>query len=239
MWSLARGQIVGRGALDAPSSGVTFTEVTFDGANDYLTRGAQFTGLTDGEEFTFVIRFRPVDAAANRTIFRDAADNFFIRLNAASQVQGYMYSGATPRILFQTTAVVLNAGGMVTLFLAGRTTSGSEVFQVYNDSTDITPVGYTHNSGAMDMTSTDWGMMANVAGTEKLAAGVEFLWFDQVYYDVSDSAVRAKWTSGQINANGSGPGAQPILFVVGAASVWNAGTNAGTGGGLVMTGAVT
>lgn len=226
-------------SVTTAAAGVTFTSVAFDGTNDWLTRGANFGGLIDGEEFTFVCRINPTDTGAIRVLFRDAQDNILIFLNTANQLQGYMY-GAAQRIGFSTSSTIVNADGMITLFASGRTTSGSEVFQLYKDGTSMAPTVSTLVAGTMDFTPTDWGIFADVAGTGKYTGNVEFVWFDNIRYDLSSSTVRDKWLAANINADGSGPGAQPKLFKYGNAAAWNASpvVNLGTGGNLIMHGAV-
>lgn len=224
------------------ASGVTFTAVAFDGANDYMNRGAALTGVSDGEQFTLVMRFRPTDTGATRFLIQDQQDNFKIILSSANQLDGYMWSGASERIDFVTSTSFTNADGMMTVFIAGKTTSGQNSLLVYkNDTAAAFTSGPTFStSGNMDLTPTDWKIFASSAGASPFAGSVEFVWFDTVYYDVSQQTVRDKWLSTQILADGSGPGAQPKVFLMGDATAWNSDTlNLGTGGGFTMTGTVT
>lgn len=220
------------------SSGVTFTSVTFD-SGDYMNRGANITGFADGEEFTFVIRFRPVDAVATRFIVQDQQDNFKLVLSSANQLDGYMW-GAAERIDFVTTTTFENADGMMTLFVAGKTTSGQTALKVYkNDTAAGFASGPTLTAGTFDLTPTDWKLFASAAAASPLACDVEFVWFDNVYYDIAVQGVRDAWLAANIGADGSGPGAQPKVFLMGDAAAWNSDTlNLGTGGGFTMNGTV-
>jgi hypothetical protein len=238
--TVAAGTTSGEWSITTTAAG--FTAVTFDGTNDYLNRGAGFTGAANGEEFTFVIRFHPNDTGAVQVLLHDQQDNIKIQLSATNTITGYMW-GAAERIGFVSVGSVPNADGMITLFFSGKTTSGDERIKMFKGSTDITPAGggfYNHTAGTMDFTATDWKVFANNAGSLKFSGDVEFIWFDTVYYDVSDSAVRAKFAVDQIGADGSGPGARPLLYLTGAASLWNASpvVNLGDGGNLTMNGAV-
>ena len=68
---------------------------------------------------------------------------------------------------------------------------------------------------------------------------VEFVWFDTVYYDVSNATIRDKWLPANILTDGSGPGAQPKIYFTGNAAAWNRRVNLGSGGNFTMSGAVT
>ena len=69
---------------------------------------------------------------------------------------------------------------------------------------------------------------------------VQFFWLDNIYYDPSNAAFRAKFANPTLlGANGEGPGAIPKVFFTGNAAAWNSGVNKGSGGNFTMTGAVT
>jgi hypothetical protein len=91
--------------------------------------------------------------------------------------------------------------------------------------------------GTLDWeTLTNWRIGINSAGTGgRLNADVRFVWFD-VNQLVTDPAA---FTTGNLGTQGTGTGlARPLVFFTGTQSVWNAGTNGGTGGNFTMAGAV-
>lgn len=226
-------------SVTTASASVSFGTLTTDGTA-YLKRNGNLTGLSDGEVFTFVIRCLPVDSATFRVFVGDQQDNFQIVLRPAGQISGYMW-GAAQRIGFQTTGVFEAADGMQTIFISGRSTSGSMAINCYKGSTDMGISSPTQVAGTFDLTPTDWKFLARAAGDLGFIGDVQFIWFDNVYYDVTDSAVRAKWGADQILSDGSGPGAQPKLFWRPANETEaNADThNAGSGGAMETVGTFT
>ena len=249
--------MIGNGAIRAAGrrrfSGVsafTAEAVDFDGTTDRLDRLA-LSGISDGKEFTFscwayindnnlyqsllsfttnttptwkvLFRVGTASTAARFEILaRDSSQNLAVNFNASAQP---LTLGAWNHLM----CAVDSANGNIKVF----------VNDVQDTSTPLTNANYNSNYTAPVSIGYRRTLIDYVDGD------LSDLWFDNNYLDITVESNRRKFISAtgtpvDLGSDGSTPtGSQPPIFFTGAASVWNAGTNAGSGGSFTMTGAVT
>ena len=232
-------------AIGAPD----FNSVTFDGLNDYLSKGTNLTSIADADTFTCVMRLAFAGSRDGVLVqmFRieDSTNSSIIGVikNTSNNIQVAARNSSGTVILLHTgTSTVTSSDGMVTLFFnADLSADISEIYVDDTSHTDATPTTLT-TSGVIDYDCANFDnttIMANNVANNKFAGDAQFMWFDTTYYDITQQSVRDKWANTTaLGSDGSGPGAQPLVYITGAASVWNAGTNAGSGGNYTMNGSV-
>lgn len=239
-----RSRGIGRPSFSArPSVAATaFASVTFDGANDYMTRGGALTGLTDGQQFTFGWR-GTLNAAGNgsfRVLYKHGDNRFYVQLTSANRIAviGANASGTTILSLLPSDTYTDATGEIALLVSADLSVPTASA---YVNGVDVTDTPLTLTNDTIDFTPTDIGAFATSAGSAKFAGTTQFLYFDDAYLDLSVSANRDKFLAANIGADGSGPtGVQPLVYLTGNAAAWNSvsGLNLGTGGAFTMTGEV-
>ena len=106
------------------------------------------------------------------------------------------------------------------------------------------PSGWLNRGGTadnVDLTRSDWYIMAN-GNSGSLANDVAEFWFDTGTGAAIGSFYKSESGGHPIDlgSDGSNPtGESPLIFYAGDASVWNTGTNLGTGGDFTASGTVT
>lgn len=220
--------------------GYTPPAVTFDGTNDYLTRGADFTGMADNKVGLFSIWIKPVSAATNRSIYSGTAQFQEFRLGTAGTFIVDIYTSVPAGILrMNTTAISTSAWSHI---MGSWDLAASAAHLYVNGVSDKTvTIGPTNNT--IDWTRANHGVGAVPDGTGKIETDMaDFYLNPAVYMDLSVQSNREKFILGGkpvfLGATGSLPtGSSPILFLSGDASTFA--TNKGTGGGMTVTGALT
>lgn len=230
----------------AGGTGYTATAVVFDGANDYLSRGADLTSNADAKTFLFSGWFYFTDlATADRRIYQNTGNAGHIRVDlTTSKLLINMENSAGAQILEATVDTPLMATGAWTHIMIAIDLANSANRSVYVDGSAATVTWTTYSNDTIDFTAADHAVGATVAGGGKLAAYVSeyYLAFGQ-YLDLSSSANRAKFRSAtgkpvSLGATGSLPtGVQPSIYLSGTASTFA--TNKGAGGGFTVTGTLT
>ena len=249
--------MIGNGAIRAAGrrrlSGSSFLAeaVYFDGTNDYLNRSS-LTGVVDSKTGTFSCWVRPGNMAGNlRLLWFGASSNYFsvLQVNARSSYLFTLRNSAGGAIWQQD----IGSSGtfqddnwyhiMVSYNLATFTT------HMYVDG--VSNKGQLHNNilnQFVDLTHTSYYIGSQDDGTLKYNGEVSEMYWTDEYIDLSVQSNREKFIDStgtgaapvDLGSDGSSPtGTQPLLYMKGNASVWNAGTNAGSGGDFTMTGAVT
>jgi hypothetical protein len=223
--------------------------VTFDGTNDYMLRGGDFTGMADGEKGIFSCWVKLNGGNGSNLVLCSIPGPFFdVRRNSSNQ---FIISGQST-----TPASVLN-------FLTSSTYTSSSTWlhvlaswdlslttgKIYISNSDDTSGTHTFVNDNIDYTGTDHSVGATTGGGSKLNADIADLYLNlSAYLDLSNSANRAKFINQttlkpvNLGADGSLPtGTAPISFqrcAPGAAASTFA-TNLGTGGNFTITGALT
>lgn len=246
------GLLIGPGCSlsnDYPSGGggggYSANAVRFDGTNDDLRRGAQITGLVDGQVFTtsFWFNHKGKDADAVAMFFHGTANRF--RISRLSKKWHFECRNAADTTLWEGQTVasydtVLNPGWHHIIFSISL---GTPTVQIYvDDAVDQTNlVGPV--TGTVNFPFTNWGVGATSTGVIRIDADIADFWFDDSFQNLTVEANRRKFIDAagkpvDLESDGAGPtGAAPLVYFSGATDAWH--TNKGTGGGFTETGALT
>lgn len=232
------------GGYAAAAGGLlTVDAVVFDGTNDYLTRGADYTGSADSDSFIFScwVNFNGGDGGTQYIVVATAGDGYYIRRNTSNKVNISMQnSSSTTLVNIASGTSVVVASGWTHILIAKTGTT----FYMYIDDVADTPTVTTNSAGNTDYTKTTHSMGALNTGASKINADVaELYWAPGQYLDISNAANRAKFISGgkpvDMGSDGSTPtGTAPILYLSvrpGDAAA-DFVTNRGSGGGMTLTG---
>lgn len=228
--------------IAAADPDTSWTQVIFDGTNDYLSTGAPLTGLADGPTGTVAFRVASGADGTWKNILRLTGDRFKLLQSTSNSYSLEVYNSAATKILYMLTSAVVVTDGMTTVLMSwDLTTAAAELcHQCINDvcNTDFV----TKVAGNVDYsTTTGVGAFASDTGVTLYNGNAEFLWFDDTYIDLSVSTNRDKFLQVNIGTTGEGPtGLSPIIYLTGSASEWNdaGGINLGTGGPFYMSGEV-
>lgn len=222
--------------IEADDVPFEFFSTAFDGTNDYLARGADLTGISDGK--TGLI-------------------SAWIRMNASSDdntVYTLMWGGINNRFRFirdgggRPSIQALNASGSTILFMRGSSvdsiTKASGWHQILAswdlaqtdksfiilDGVDITN-RITHTNDTIDYTNGNFAVGAEENGANKFFGLKTQTYFDTVFRDVTTSAVQDLFSSG------GKPISPPLPALVYLPKRFDAfEENAGTGGDFVEFG---
>lgn len=225
----------------------TYTSAVFDGANDYLTKTGDLTGISDGDKglLSFWIK-----AQSNFDLYNIIYANpsyLFIRRNAGDDISISCLNPSAATVLDITSSAggggfIYNDGNWHHV-LAAWDLSQSAKSWIYIDGVDRTTrtthtVGGTINYAA----SLDWGIGARPDdGSGKMNALVAELYFTTEYLDISVSGNRDKFRNSgtskpvDLGANGATPtGTQPLLYFRSTVPNWD--VNVGSGGTFTEVG---
>lgn len=220
--------------------------VDFDGANDYLTRGGNLTGLSDGKEFSLRFLFNPatLSSGTDYVLFETTNGRFSIRINGTTRRLAIQASNAAGTIvLLATPTPQFSASNWYDLMLDVDLTNASNRSVYINDAASaVTWSTYTNDN--IDFTDTDFAIGATPAGNLKYDGDLADVWFDDARLAFATEANRRKFisTTGKpvdLGATGATPtGASPILYLSKrlGESASDFATNKGTGGGMTITG---
>lgn len=222
--------------------------VSFDGSNDYLTRGAGWDGAADDEDGIWSLWFNfkggnGADLAflqgTNTTvnIKRDTSNKIKVSLAASGSSLKWVFTSTNS---FDTS----NNPGWHHLLVAWEL-DGSPVGQAFLDDVALAKTDNTGPlNGSIDYTDTNHAVGANTSGGIKMNADIaDFYYAPTQYLDISQAANRRKFIDSSkkpvdLGPDGSKPtGTQPLLFLSGPTATWH--TNLGSGGGLTENGALT
>src|SRR3990167_4298198 len=239
------GQMAG---IASGTAGFAVDAADFDGTNDYMLRGAAFTGIASSSKGIFYcwIRFDGGDAA-EQTLLTDADTLCLIRKTTANKVEITLWdTGSSNLLAFNSSAIT--AGATWRHILASWDTgfsSGNKLHHLYitNTSDKVVSVD-SANGGNVNLGATNWGVGARTDASLKInAALAEFYFAPGQYLDFSTSANRAKFISGgkPVNLGGTGSvptGTSPIAYfrLLNGDAATRFATNLGTGGNMTITG---
>lgn len=222
--------------------------VDFDGTNDYLKRGAGFTGAADSSTGIISAWVRlDADTVSDAVILRSQGGKIRLNRRAGSVdpfLQLYLESTTGGLSLSAATSNYFSPSGWINILASWDTnfSAGNKLLHIYiNNVSDIATKFDTDAAFNVDYTETDWGVGANPNGNNLLWNGCmsEVYFAPGQYLDFSNSANRAKFISGgkpvDLGSDGSLPtGTAPILYLKNPAASF--GTNSGTGGNMTITG---
>lgn len=219
--------------------------VDFDGTNDYLTRGADLTGISDGKvgNVSFWIRMQGGDGVDNRIMATaSTSPRFTISRVGGNTLTVLARNSAGTTILNMTsTASLVVASGWVNVMASWDL--AVPVAQLYFGNTSVKAGGSTETNDTIDYTQGEWSFGAFPDGTFKCDAYFSDVRFTTTFIDLSVASNRAKFRDPHgkpvyLGTGGNRNGlVTPLLFFSGPASGWA--TNKGTGGGFTTTGTLT
>lgn len=218
--------------------------VKFDGANDYLTRGAGLTGASDADAgiFSVWVDFNGTDSNWQYFVTNDG-EYFIIRRNTSNYVEVSMYNSVRGSTIFSctSTVTVTASSGWVHILISWDLSASAA--HLYLNDVDRYSAG-TLTAGTLDYTWSECTIGARAGGSNPLDADVADLYLNfGEYLDFSTESNRRKFidASGKpvdLGSDGSTPtGTAPIIFLSGETASWH--TNKGGGGGMTETGALT
>jgi len=216
--------------------------IAFDGTNDYLTRGADLTSISDGKEGTISVWVKFLGGDGTLQILLNqvsGTDRFTVSKNSSNKivVSGSSAAPAVVLTLTSTTSVTA-ASGWVHILASWDLLNSTG--HLYLNGVDDQAAGATLTNTDIDYTSTNWGIGATTAGASNFDGELAELYFETSYLDVSVTATREKFIDVDghpVNLGGDGSlpaGTQPILYMSGDLPGFI--TNKGSGGGFTETG---
>ena len=229
---------------DFPTGGATFS-------SDSLSIGANLTGLSDGKTGTLsvFVKFNGGDGSTQAIVCTNStvsASRFSIYKNLSNQIVLRGRNAASTIILNAFTSGTLLADGEWHHILASWDLA-SGVAKLYIDNVSDVDAGSTITNDNIDYTTGDLFIGSDSTGTDVLNADLCDLWFDDQYIDIAVTANRRKFVTPDgrprwLGTTGTNPtGSQPLLLCsipYGSTDASPFVTNAGTGGGFTLSGAI-
>ena len=217
---------------------------TFDGTNDYLSYGSDFTGLSDGTQIIIATRIRVAVDSVNQYIFDTVNGRVTISISSGNAIiiATKTSAGATLNILSSSSTVTAN-GYVNILSCIDTSIAGAADSYIYLDDSDVTTKLVT-NTGIVDFTDPSFfvGTKADLSG--KFNGDINFLYINMgEHLDFSVEANRRKFFNAQgvpiLNPNGDGSevtGTAPSVYLAGDYQQWH--NNKSGNGGFTVTGAL-
>lgn len=230
--------------------GINANANDFDGSSNYLTRGADLTGVSDGPLGAMSLWFR-----------LDGGDGSQLRLWTNDQNDGYCtaYRGTDNKLrvdLYDSTAALNLKFGSTGTYLAGATwhhvcaswntnfSAGNKLYKMIVDGVDVTAT-VADASNAFDIAyvsaTTNFGMYGGTTGNNKFNGCIAETWFapgQYIDFSVAANVQKFRTVSGRpanLGPAGALPtGVAPAVYLPSATS--SMGTNAGTGGNFSING---
>lgn len=225
--------------------------VVFD-PTDRLIRGAGLTGAVDSSTGTisFWIKRNDTGTTAINLVVNNPDYFFGILMNAAAKLEFYMGANAyADGYGFTSTATFTGPFGWRHVLASWDTnfSVGNKLVHLYvNDVSAFNAVAFDDGVAFnIDYTESDWGIATDPAAAFGELDGelAEFWFAPGQFLDFSVAANRRKFITSAVAAvnlgsDGSLPtGTAPLVYLKGPASSFP--TNAGTGGGMTLTGTLT
>ena len=214
---------------------------SFNGTNDYLTRGANLTGMADAKTGALSLWLNMQDGdGVEQVIFTTTNGRFTLRRLSTNLLQLVGRNAANTVIMSASTSgTVLADTGWRHVLMSWDLAAAA--IQIYVDNVSVASIA-TNTNDTIDYTDTDFAVGALVAGTSKLTGILAELWLNNSFIDFSVEASRREFLSAHgrpvaLGATGQIPtGSVPILYLANPIASWQ--TNLGTGGGLTENGAL-
>jgi hypothetical protein len=231
------------------SSAATFPVLAadFDGTDDYMTRGAAFTGISSSTQgiFSCWVRFDGGDGS-EQTLLADVNVVCMVRKKTDNKVEITLWDTISSNILAFNSSAITAGATWVHILASWDTGTTPKVSHLYvTDVSDKTVTVNAVNPAAVLMTGSNWGVGARTGGSNKLDGCLAELYFAPgQFLDFSNSVNRRKFiTSGgkpvNLGADGSVPtGVAPIAYfsIRAGGAAADLATNKGTGGNMTITG---
>ena len=218
----------------------------FDGSNDYMTRGADLTGIVDGKQGTFSgwVRIDGGDGVERRLLINNPlVFNVNITTGNTFTVAGFNSSAIIILLLESATTYTAGATWLHVLASWDMATAGAR--HLYINDVDDLGSGPTFTNDTINYAGVaNFAIGAATDGTAKFNGCLAELWFHTTYIDITNVVNRRKFITAAGKPAYLGPtgiiplGVVPLVYQhldVGAA-VATFGTNLGSGGGWTITG---
>ena len=173
----------------------------FDGTNDYATRGAGLTGISDSKIFTFtswVIRDTSTTSKlfASTTALGGSSSRFALGKNVTTNTFSILgRNSASSTILDATSTNGIPASQWVWVGISVDLSDTNKRHLYFNDTSELSVVTYTNDT--IDFTDADWCFGAFGDGTQKWNGGfAETMFWPGAYIDFSQESNRRKFISG-------------------------------------------
>jgi len=231
----------------ATSTPTAVPAVDFDGTNDYLSRGAALSGISNSNFFSFSCWMR-VDGGDGtvRVIFNDVnvTVRVFLELDVANRLEfGARDAAGTSIFHIRTTGTF--AAASTWYHVCGSINTSTAAYTLFvNDVSDSNIVTNQTPFTIPWATPTNWLVGAYNAGTLKWNGALSQIWISsKEYVDFSDIEARRQFINAYkkpvewLGTDGSLPtGTVPDIYLRN--SAFNFGTNTGSGGDFTITGAL-
>lgn len=222
----------------------TVDSADFDGANDFMLRGAGLTGAADSKSGILAcwVRIDAGDGVAARYMESTDLRFLFVKNNTNTLAVGCKNSAGT-EILLLRTAATFTAGATWIHFLASWDLATAAGHLYINDVSDAGTTTLT--DGTIDYTVANWGIGSiGLAAPSADGCLAELYFASGQYLDFSIVANRRRFISANgkpvwLGTDGAIPtGTAPIIYqrVADGAAVATFATNLGTGGDFSITG---
>ena len=221
--------------------------VLFDGTNDYLTRGGDWTGSSDTK--TFIVSFWlkiEGGGGTTRRILDDTTSFNLVEIDSSDKIRIKLQNVITGTILDIKSTTSFTADGLWHHFMSSGDMAAGTAY-LYRDgvedkTTTTAPVNFS-----ADWTRTEHSVGATTVGGSLLNVDMAEFYFNiATSLDLSVSTNRDKFYNAgrpvSLGADGSTPtGSQPLVYLkhVPGAAATDFGTNLGSGGGMTITGTLT
>ena len=219
--------------------------VDFDGTSDFLTRGAELTGVVDGKKgiLSVWLRIDGGDGVVQRYV-STAGNDWKVSKSSSNKFELKALNAASATILqVKSTAAFTASSAWINILYAWDLSV--PVAHLFIDDVDDEAAGSTETDDNIDYLGTgNWAVAALTGGGSKVNGCVAELYFNSTeFLDISIESNRRKFidASGKpvdLGSDGSTPtGTSPIVYLNGDST--NFETNQGTGGNFSVTGSLT
>lgn len=225
-------------------SGFSVDGADFDGTNDFATRGAGLTGVTDSKLGLICFWMRLDGSVGNMDILRGVGIRGRL-FRASSGVLQLAFTSTTGSAALGISTVGTFSANAAWKWIAASwdMTDTAKRHLYVGDTSDLSVVVY--NDLLLDYTEADYGFGASTAGANKLNGCLaEFFFFPGVYLDLSVQANRRLF----FGADGKPVDPAAAIVTLGSPAIYmhlddgetanNFVSNDGTGGAFTVTGSL-
>jgi hypothetical protein len=233
--------LIGFGARRAAAAaGYAANAVVFDGTNDYMSRGAELTGIADGKAGTFSCWIKSNTDGTLQSILGNASQYFSIEKRTDNKIRIDIYTSGLSNILRMETSAIVIADGWTHIMASWDLNASATNMYVDGATNKTLLVGPTNST--IDYTRGNWLFGSRDAGASKISMDIAEAWFTTTYLDLSVADNRAKFLSAgkpvSLGSDGSTPtSVAPLVYFNNPSASFQ--TNKGSGGDFTVTGALT
>lgn len=238
-----------RMAAAGTGGGYTADAAIFDGTNDFLSRGGSLTGDEDADELSIVFWIDFTGGDGVLQVIFGQTDNNIVSKQTGNVIRVALVNTAVSAEVLRvdSTSTLLAAAGWTCVMIS--TKRSTQATHLYFGDTSVKDTPVTDTAANYKFTAAEYTIGGAVSGPggNKIAANLFDFWLAQEYIDFSVEANRRKFidASGMpvdLGADGSTPtGTAPIIFqhLDDGEAAANFAVNAGSGGGMTVTGTLT